>query len=236
MAYIGNKKVVFDPSAIAPYAKGYEDGEKAAYDTFWDNHQQKGFRTLYDGAFYGWSVRNFKPKYNINVTIGERTFCYFGMYDNPFDFDELLNSFGITLDTSGASNLTCFFNGCNMKKINVVNLENATNCAGLVAYAENLETIGELKMPLNANTSFSVAFKCTSKLKNITISNKIYYDLDFRDCQNLTHNSLLSILNALNDYNDGSYPSKFLYLGTTNLGKLTDAEKAIATEKGWNLL
>ena len=46
--------------------------------------------------------------------------------------------------------------------------------------------------------------------------------------------SLLSILNALKDYSS-STSSWVCTLGTTNLEKLTEEQKAIATEKGWTL-
>ena len=46
---------------------------------------------------------------------------------------------------------------------------------------------------------------------------------------------LNSIINALKDYS-GSGKTYTCTLGATNLAKLTDAEKAIATEKGWTLV
>ena len=45
---------------------------------------------------------------------------------------------------------------------------------------------------------------------------------------------ILSILNCLKDYKD-SGTTYTVTLGATNLAKLTDAEKAIATQKGWTL-
>ena len=47
-----------------------------------------------------------------------------------------------------------------------------------------------------------------------------------------TVNSLLSLLNALCENGQGLKCK----IGTTNLGKLTDAQKAIATDKGWELV
>jgi hypothetical protein len=46
----------------------------------------------------------------------------------------------------------------------------------------------------------------------------------------------MSIINTLNDYSTYTGTTVFkVTLGSTNLAKLTDAEKAIATEKGWTL-
>ena len=50
----------------------------------------------------------------------------------------------------------------------------------------------------------------------------------------LTVDSLLSLFNALKDYSSegGTYTCT---IGSTNLAKLTDEQKAIATNKGWTL-
>lgn len=57
-------------------------------------------------------------------------------------------------------------------------------------------------------------------------------DLDLSRCSNLTHDSLMNVINEAADVTSSP---KTLTLGTTNLNKLTDDEKAIATNKGWTL-
>ena len=64
--------------------------------------------------------------------------------------------------------------------------------------------------------------------------------VNFSSCDLLTHESLLNILNSLDYYTIGSGLNEqpggqTLILGTTNLNKLTSAEKAIATNRGWKL-
>ena len=51
-------------------------------------------------------------------------------------------------------------------------------------------------------------------------------------CTALTHDSLLNVINKVADV---TASPKTLTLGSTNLAKLTDEEKAIATSKGWTL-
>lgn len=48
---------------------------------------------------------------------------------------------------------------------------------------------------------------------------------------NLTHDSLMVVINGLQTVTS----TQTLTLGTENLAKLTDAEKQIATDKGWTL-
>ena len=57
-------------------------------------------------------------------------------------------------------------------------------------------------------------------------------DLDLSDCPNLTKESLMNVINEAADVTSSP---KTLTLGATNLNKLTDDEKAIATNKGWTL-
>ena len=57
-------------------------------------------------------------------------------------------------------------------------------------------------------------------------------DLDLYDSPLITHESLLNVINKAADVT--ASPAT-LTLGSTNLAKLTDEEKAIATNKGWTL-
>ena len=51
----------------------------------------------------------------------------------------------------------------------------------------------------------------------------------------LSVNSLLNMIEHLQDLNKVGKPTCTLTIGSTNLEKLTDEEKAIATQKGWTL-
>lgn len=73
-----------------------------------------------------------------------------------------------------------------------------------------------------------------SSLENIKITGTIGDDIDFGSCTKLTQGSLISIMNALKDYS-ALGTTCTLTLGATNLAKLTDEEKALATQKGWTL-
>lgn len=55
--------------------------------------------------------------------------------------------------------------------------------------------------------------------------------VSFIAAQNLTHDSLMVIINGLQTVTT----TQKLTLGSTNLAKLTEADKKIATDKGWTL-
>ena len=60
--------------------------------------------------------------------------------------------------------------------------------------------------------------------------------IDISHLTQLDHSSLLVIINGLYDYvAAGNTRTRYIKLGATNLAKLTDEEKAIATSKGWTL-
>ena len=62
------------------------------------------------------------------------------------------------------------------------------------------------------------------------------YTLNLRDSKNLTHESLMNVINNLYDIKTKGCNAQKLILGTTNINKLTSEEIAIATEKGFSVL
>lgn len=59
--------------------------------------------------------------------------------------------------------------------------------------------------------------------------------VDLSDCINLSHDSLVNIIENLYNIKSQTTESAKIILGEANLAKLTDAEKAVATNKGWVL-
>lgn len=66
-------------------------------------------------------------------------------------------------------------------------------------------------------------------------ANNYYYALYLDHCTNLTHDSLMNVINNLYDIATKGCQPQQLVLGSTNLAKLTAEEIAIATNKGWNV-
>lgn len=181
--------------------KVYEAGKKAEYDAFWDALQDYGDRDYY---YYGFAYRWNDDCYNPKYPI----VCG-GTTVNSANGNALFRTSPIT-DT----------------KVDVTILYNA---AGAFYGCTKLKTIR--KLIVTETTSYSNTFYQCSVLENIVIEGTIGKEINFGPCKNLTHDSLMSIINALKD----GVSSITCTLGTTNLEKLTDEEKAIATQKGWDL-
>lgn len=110
---------------------------------------------------------------------------------------------------SAASVSYCFRNCTSMKTLNLP----STKRFGMVASLANLCFYG-----------------CTN-LETITGSIGLTVSFDLSSCTKLTHDSLMNVIDGLRTVTS----KRTLTLGSANLAKLTDDEKAVATAKGWTL-
>lgn len=141
-----------------------------------------------------------------------------------------LTSFEIDLPNVGDA--TEMFSGCyNLRtfKSNLSSLHSAgymfTNCTSLTDATINISSYSEQEQ------EYSGIFAGASILTNLTIEGELRAGLWLHS--DLTLESLLSVINALVDLTGED--SKTLNLGANNLAKLSDEQKAIATNKNWIL-
>lgn len=143
---------------------------------------------------------------------------------------ELLETIPFTRCDGGAS----MFSGCkSLKRLSTITSGGRGNLSNLFRECSALQTIEGVSF-YNASQVDKAFYNC-SALANITILETIRYSgLNFQYSPLLTHDSLISIINALYDYSDAEATYN-ITIGSTNLDKLTDEEKAVATAKGWTL-
>ena len=206
----------------------YEKGKEKERSDFWDVFQNNGIQMAnYQYAFaYGhFSDKNYNPKHKINPSYSCSSMFYSAtaITDTKVDID----------------------------------VRQATATTNVFRSASKLKTIR--KLIVNENNTYVQWFTGCASLENITFEGVIGNDLSFADCPLLTVESMVGnvateeqiangtniielngthyyggIFGALRD-NSATGASNTLTLGSTNLNKLTDTEKAIATEKGWTL-
>lgn len=210
---------------------GYENGEKAQYDAFWDVYQENGNKTNYERAFCAFTEETFKPKYDIKPTLAHGIFWGCKM---DIDLADKFEKLGRTFDTSKITSAPYMFASSKFTRIGVINTSSMTGCPQMFQTCRKLITIDKLILKEDGSQSFTYTFSENNNLENIVIEGKIGQDVSFTWSTKLTHDSLMSIIIALYDYSDTS-TTKTLTIGTGNLKKLTDAEKATATQKGWTL-
>ena len=140
----------------------------------------------------------------------------------------LPNGFG-----QNATNISNCFNGC--YKLPTLTLpdgfgQNATNTGGCFSQCFVLQTL-TLPNGFGQNaTNISNCFSGCTALTDISGSPNFKVSLSLSDCKNLTHDSVIVVINGLQ-----TVTGQTLTLGSTNLAKLSDAEKKMASDKGWTL-
>ena len=214
----------------------YESGKAKEWSDFWDAYQENGNRQNHSFAFAGrgWSYKNFKPKYDIKPTTASYMFAE---WDSSIpaanrDLVKLLNDAGVTLDTSQCTSFSNFLRYGSTATLPVIDTRSCTNLGSTFV---NCSIVSIEKIILKDDGSQTIGSMFASNnpgLTTVSFEGKIGTNCNFSTCNKLSHDSLINILNTLQEKTSGTFTCT---LGATNLGKLTDTEKAIATNKGWTL-
>ena len=209
----------------------FDAGQEAYYDVIWDCIQNGGTATpekigIFQGEF--WNDDTFRPKYDIVTATSSQ---YLFKKSRITDLAGILERLGKILDTSAATNLFEMFRESTVTHVPTIDARKATEFSQVFMRCYSLVSIEKLILP--ASAKYTRPFTDSCNLMDLTIEVAIgNTGFDVSTCTKLTHDSLMSIINALESKTSGTWT---VTLGTTNLAKLTDAEKAIATQKGWTL-
>lgn len=211
---------------------GQDTGGKSWYDAFWDEFQQNGKRTNYQQAFRLWTEGIFKPKYDITPTgnYGAQMFQSSPIKDLKGCFERA----GVKLDTSGCTSILQMFQSSSIQYIPIIDASNCNNNTGYTFSTDSIISIE--KLIVSEKTIYGTNMFDDKNLESIIFEGMIANNgLNLSRCPKVNHESLMSIINCLKDFS-GSGSTYTVTLGEKNLVKLTDADKAIATEKGWTLV
>ena len=145
------------------------------------------------------------------------------------------------------------FNGCtSLKNIPTIPTGNLEMFNSMFYGCSSLETVPELNTQ-KVNNVYTTFNGCSSlkdfggflnlgKAYTRATANYNVYVLDLSACSQLTHDSLMNVINKLYDLNltynvagGGTLYTQTLKIGATNKAKLTAEEIAIATNKGWSV-
>ena len=255
IADIASKAIVVAENA----PKVYEAGQKTEHDRFWDVFQDYGNRTDYVYAYcgQGWNETTFMPKYPVTVVNGHDMFRNSGFVD----LKKHCADNGIVIDLSKATSTYNLLYGCSelmsipdsfgdvpnttaldrafyscpaLAEVPVIDSRSCKDFNRMFNDCFGLVTVHGIDFTANTG-SLGYVFQNCYALKNLTINGTIKTSgLNLSWSTELSHDSLMSVTNALEDYS-GSGATYTVTLGTNNLAKLTAVEKVIATQKGWTL-
>lgn len=142
-----------------------------------------------------------------------------------------LQTFSISLPKLKYANLMFNIDRLSTPTLHTITLDapNLLSASNMI-YSINL-TDAVLNIPSYTNTegAYDCIFYNCSNLTNLTINGELKAGLYLAKSNSLTVDSLMSVINALVTLPEGT--TKTLTLGATNLAKLSEEQKAIATNK-----
>lgn len=214
------------------YNEGFEAGKTQERSDFWDGLQDYGNRTVYSSTFNRWKDAMFKPKYDIRPTSFETGFASSSIKN----LKQRLKDCGVVLDTSKCANMAQCFANSSITHIPTIDSTGAVGLTNTFSGAEMLVEIEKLILKANGTQTLNSTFYYASCLKDIVIEGTIGTNIQLQWSTKLTHDSLMSVINALKDYStDTSGTTHTVQLGTENIEKLTADEQDIVAQKGWTL-
>lgn len=224
------------PKVDDVYNEGFQRGKELLEKHF----TYEGLRKDYQAAFteQSWSDFEFTffptyPCYTENVY--KMFFNYQGKYLPKGLKGRVIHSYDGYKISSGSQCGYVFAYCYKLKEIYDIGLpimKSLTHFAYKSPLIERIEIIRVAE-----DTTFNNSFVGCTALKEVRFDGVIGQNgLSFADSLDLSVESMLNIMECLADYSkDISGRVWVITFGTTNLLKLSDEQKAIATEKGWTL-
>ena len=222
----------FEASAkmVVTYHQSY--GVWLKWNVFWDEFQKNGTRHNYQYAFCGdgWNDETFEPKYDMILGVGYTgSFMFRECYVS--DMKSQLEQLGVILDTSKGSHFVQAFQLANTKSLPTIDFSSALT----TSYCFNQCRVESIDKLIFSESTYidATMFNGASEITNVIFDGVVCGNLNMQWSTKLTHDSLMSIINALKDYS-GTDTWKTITLGADNLAKLTTAELDIMQQKQWN--
>lgn len=204
--------------------------QEVANKKLWQSIPNVTHKYMFAGP--GWNVNTFFPCRSISFSGSSTDYMFsgHGLGSDFYDLAQRLEQCSVIFDFSQVTRANYMFYDTAFTRLPVLDLSGCSKLQRTFGYNRALVCIDCLQV--SEKTAFDNLFAGSENLQNLTISGTIGQNgLDVSECP-LTRESLLSILAALK----AGVSGLTVTLGESNLAKLTEAEKAIATDKGWQLL
>ena len=219
--------------AMQKYSDGLADGEYAgksfAQDEFWDSYQDNGKREFCQGMFSGkgWTAETLKPQHNMSPSNAMQMFWA----SEVADVSEILKK----IDFSNCGNMNSTFGYTNIEHIGCVRSARTVYGFDFISTFSNSKKLHTIDcFGVTEILTFTNTFLNCEALANIIIEGTIGNNISFAQSPLLTHDSLMSIIDALKDLT-GTGITRTLTLHPTAKARLSEEDIAIGTQKGWTI-
>ena len=219
----------------------FENVNKFSY-MFNDTHGEKiimnnvkfgNLPSAYNGLFYGCKAKTITF---INCDTSKMT-----TMETMFGYSNIQSLDLSNFDTSNVTSMYNMFQYCSLLTsldLSSFNTSNVTEMVRMFYACHNLTSLDLSSFNTSNVTDMRDMFYNSYNLTDLNMNGAILPKRNLTNwglntCKALTVDSLVSVLNALQQLNEGE--SYTCQLGADNLAKLTDEQKAIATNKGWTL-
>lgn len=217
------------------YDEGFEAGKQAEISELWESRRKSiGTTWLYAFAGKSWNDETFGSiPFDISNINGSALSLF--SYSSITNLKQILENNKVTLDVSTATNCNTLFFYSTITHLPKVDLSSATTTTSAFAYMRQLVYFEEVVFSSKTDIKDTL-FQWCDKLTHLRIGGGIYKNgLNFQ-WSPLDHDSLMSIINTLEDKSSDTSGTVWkVTIGATNYAKLTTEEINIADRKGWVL-
>lgn len=144
-------------------------------------------------------------------------------YIENIDFSDTVDNGSVGINQTG---IACE----NLERISGIKFPTDAGCCFVIWVCPALKTLEGIDMSLTDFTDWVPNDSSPNTVLTTVKASGIHMDTDLSNLHAISHESLIYIINNAKTVTD-----KTLTLGAVNLAKLTDAEKKVATDKGWTL-
>lgn len=215
---------------------------KFAYSKFPTIPSYLDFSNVTDFGYMFMANTNLQSVRQIDTSKGT-TFTHM-FYDS---YNSNLTSLPLFNTSKGTNFESIFGGGMYLTSTPAIDTSKGTNTASMFSGCSRLVTIPEYDFSSttfvgNSFMTSATALTTVGGFKNVgkafltsSAANYYAYIVNLSPATSLTHDSLMNVINKVYDIATKGCNTQKLVLGSTNLAKLTSAEIAIATNKGWTV-
>ncbi len=208
----------------------YDKGKETMNDAWWKVKTANFTRTGYD---YGFTGEDFTYVGGFNPPIQIKPQGYSSrIFNGAKGLGEIAAD---KLDLSLCTTMDFVFGGAQATRIELIDTRSSNTINNLFVENSYVKTIDKIILKDDGSQTINQgSFSWLYALENIAFEGVIGCNVSFSSSSRLTRDSAISIFNALKDYSaDGGTHTVDLHANCINL--LSNADKAIATQKGWTI-